>query len=275
MSAPDPNVAWVEMMSGAILHCPCGHKTDYTRGPLGSFVGSPTHYCEVCGTSWQTPATADCVPDEDVEPGRSGAFREAVRPDHMSGVRFRLYRTISQGLTEEQVAHVAVLVDRVLSGDPSEAELKNVHIMPRNSVVPRPLAIHSEILGGHLAVIIYGRSDAQGSHVYGFNELDITREELYQAVGKRVIEETGVAVDPTDEGNKEAVAKMIAEGRPGAAEVRPGRPGQCPDDGTCHHDCTDREGCFRVRSCGPLSGVYPNDEWPTDIRRQNHVHGGD
>jgi hypothetical protein len=35
---------------------------------------------------------------------------------------------------------------------------------------------------------------------------------------------------------------------------------RCPDDGTCHHECVDT--CFRVQCCVPLSGVYPNDEWP-------------
>lgn len=34
----------------------------------------------------------------------------------------------------------------------------------------------------------------------------------------------------------------------------------CPDLGTCHHEC--QAACFRVISCGPLSGVYPDDEWP-------------
>lgn len=34
----------------------------------------------------------------------------------------------------------------------------------------------------------------------------------------------------------------------------------CPDGGRCHHDCT--ESCFRVNHASPLSGVFPNDEWP-------------
>jgi hypothetical protein len=37
----------------------------------------------------------------------------------------------------------------------------------------------------------------------------------------------------------------------------------CPDGGACHHVCTS--GCFRVRKCGPISGVYENDEWPPEI----------
>jgi hypothetical protein len=39
----------------------------------------------------------------------------------------------------------------------------------------------------------------------------------------------------------------------------------CPDGGTCHHNCADS--CFRVGSCGPLSGVFPNDDWPADVVR--------
>lgn len=34
----------------------------------------------------------------------------------------------------------------------------------------------------------------------------------------------------------------------------------CPDGGTCHHACAAT--CFRVETCGPLSGVFPGDRWP-------------
>ena len=43
------------------------------------------------------------------------------------------------------------------------------------------------------------------------------------------------------------------------------RPG-CPDDGTCHHDCPTGDECWRVRFAGPLSGVFPGDVWPDEIR---------
>lgn len=40
----------------------------------------------------------------------------------------------------------------------------------------------------------------------------------------------------------------------------------CPDSGTCHHEC--RPGpCFRVLCCGPLSGVYPENEWPAEVTK--------
>lgn len=38
----------------------------------------------------------------------------------------------------------------------------------------------------------------------------------------------------------------------------------CPDGGKCHHEC--QKGCWRVGTCGPLSGVYPNDEWPESVK---------
>lgn len=41
--------------------------------------------------------------------------------------------------------------------------------------------------------------------------------------------------------------------------------GGCPDGGVCHHWCADGP-CFRVGSCGPLSGVFPGDQWPTALR---------
>lgn len=44
-----------------------------------------------------------------------------------------------------------------------------------------------------------------------------------------------------------------------ADEFRP----SCPDGGTCHHRC--RAGCFRVQTCGPLSGVFPGDVWPEAV----------
>lgn len=40
--------------------------------------------------------------------------------------------------------------------------------------------------------------------------------------------------------------------------------GRCPDGGTCHHGCYASDvSCYRVAYCGPLSGVFPNDRWPT------------
>ncbi len=38
----------------------------------------------------------------------------------------------------------------------------------------------------------------------------------------------------------------------------------CPDGGTCHHDCGAGP-CFRVRTCGPLSGVFVGDRWPDEL----------
>lgn len=41
---------------------------------------------------------------------------------------------------------------------------------------------------------------------------------------------------------------------------------RCPDKGRCHHQCPSARLCFRVTECGPLSGVYPGDRWPEDVR---------
>ncbi|MCK4784798.1 MAG: hypothetical protein KAV87_13685, partial [Desulfobacteraceae bacterium] len=38
---------------------------------------------------------------------------------------------------------------------------------------------------------------------------------------------------------------------------------QCPDGAVCNHDCESR--CFRVDNCEPLSGVYPDDKWPSEM----------
>jgi len=49
----------------------------------------------------------------------------------------------------------------------------------------------------------------------------------------------------------------------------------CPDGGTCHHECVayseGGDGCFRVARCGPLTGVYPDDRWPDEVR-DDHGH---
>lgn len=42
----------------------------------------------------------------------------------------------------------------------------------------------------------------------------------------------------------------------------------CPDRGTCHHQCPP-SACFRVRTCGPLSNVFPGDAWPEEVRREH------
>jgi hypothetical protein len=44
----------------------------------------------------------------------------------------------------------------------------------------------------------------------------------------------------------------------------PAEPVGCPDGGWCHHECA-LGACFRVHYCGPLSGVYPGDEWPAEV----------
>lgn len=54
------------------------------------------------------------------------------------------------------------------------------------------------------------------------------------------------------------------------------RSGRCPDGGYCHGSSLAagsppcREGaCLRVRTSGPLSGVYPGDRWPDEVYRAN------
>lgn len=49
---------------------------------------------------------------------------------------------------------------------------------------------------------------------------------------------------------------------------------KCPDGGVCHHRCDESDyplTCWRVATCGPLSNVFPNDEWPPEIVA---AHGG-
>jgi transcriptional regulator with XRE-family HTH domain len=46
----------------------------------------------------------------------------------------------------------------------------------------------------------------------------------------------------------------------------------CPDDGTCHHECGTGP-CWRVNNAGPLSGVFPGDEWPDHARQEEGTDG--
>lgn len=37
----------------------------------------------------------------------------------------------------------------------------------------------------------------------------------------------------------------------------------CPDEGMCHHLCA--RSCWRVGTCAPLSGVFPDNLWPAEV----------
>lgn len=47
---------------------------------------------------------------------------------------------------------------------------------------------------------------------------------------------------------------------------------ECPDEGFCHHGCT--VGCWRVANAGPLSGVYPDNEWPDEVQDTHRDNDG-
>lgn len=69
----------------------------------------------------------------------------------------------------------------------------------------------------------------------------------------------------------DAAGSFIEEG--GAVDVGPCVPQlrrRCPDGGACHHQCTAGP-CWRVAACGPLSGVFPGDRWPEDIKREHEA----
>lgn len=65
---------------------------------------------------------------------------------------------------------------------------------------------------------------------------------------------------PGGRGRAQAALRRIYEAEENAPRTI------CPDGGTCHHTCAIDALCFRVETCGPLSGVYPNDEWPRGVR---------
>jgi hypothetical protein len=62
---------------------------------------------------------------------------------------------------------------------------------------------------------------------------------------------------------------------------RAAREGRCPDGGYCHGrtlaagsaPCPEGT-CLRVRTSGPLSGVFPGDRWPTSVVRADAVVEG-
>lgn len=39
---------------------------------------------------------------------------------------------------------------------------------------------------------------------------------------------------------------------------------RCPDGGYCHHEC--ERYCFRVFCCSPLTGEFPDDRWPNEVK---------
>lgn len=61
-------------------------------------------------------------------------------------------------------------------------------------------------------------------------------------------------------------ARITLPGKPiGKVPVRE----TCPDQGRCNHHCRATQACFRVLLAGPLSGIYPDDTWPADIRTEH------
>jgi hypothetical protein len=56
------------------------------------------------------------------------------------------------------------------------------------------------------------------------------------------------------------------------ADLAAAEPRSCPDEGVCHHGCS--RGCFRVAAAGPLTGVYPGDDWPHAVWKQHHDTDG-
>jgi hypothetical protein len=64
------------------------------------------------------------------------------------------------------------------------------------------------------------------------------------------------------------IDRLVAEAD---AEIAAG-PRGCPDGAICHHGCS--YGCFRVAAAGPLTGVYPGDDWPHAIWKTHHDTDG-
>lgn len=49
---------------------------------------------------------------------------------------------------------------------------------------------------------------------------------------------------------------------------------RCSDGGRCHHDCGLLGACSRVNGSGPLSGVYPGNEWPREVLAAEAMRAG-
>ena len=45
----------------------------------------------------------------------------------------------------------------------------------------------------------------------------------------------------------------------------------CPDGAKCHHLCGQT--CWRVVTCGPLSGAFPDNMWPANVIAANPPDG--
>jgi hypothetical protein len=69
MSDTKHNVAWVEI-HGAVLHCTCGHKTDFTDSVRQVFCSRAVAQCARCKLVWETPAAADCEPQRIPNPAK-------------------------------------------------------------------------------------------------------------------------------------------------------------------------------------------------------------
>lgn len=62
-----------------------------------------------------------------------------------------------------------------------------------------------------------------------------------------------------------SLPRRVIEGLAAAGyQIVPTAAPGCPDGGACHHEC-DGGPCWRVANAGPLSGVYPDDQWPSQL----------
>lgn len=126
------------------------------------------------------------------------------------------------------------------------------------------MAVTARLLTEQIAGALFGHSPEVGE---SGTSLLIDVDAPDSPTGHRAFRVEVWEVDPPEDGVVELVVgsdvgAMIAAlvEHESTASVR----GACPDDGTCHHGCP--AGCFRVTFAGPLSGVYPGDRWPADVR---------
>jgi len=123
-------------------------------------------------------------------------------------------------------------------------------VMPEWEVVPSGELRAGDVIawgGDRPMEVVYAEVQTDATFEGGYSYRMLTGGGTFTVLGGRYGE--SVRLKATDEDDEDEVVLRA----------------KCPDDGTCHHDCDAEGPCWRVLACGPLSGVYPGDEWPIEI----------
>ena len=207
-----------------------------------------------------TPLAAQSAPDPltaikmllERLPGRAGVSREEMQ------------RVAAEASPPVEWATLLVVpsAQQILRQSSGVHPAARVKVVPGDSAGLKTFTFHSTLTGLTL------------SDPCAYDEHDLSRLLRYRMFVEAKGHNTLMAV-PSQFASHVLDEPVLTQ--PLAAPLPDASPHGCPDDGTCHHRCPmdrrtsklehpDGLPCWRVLNAGPLSGVFPGDEWPEATR---------